>query len=598
MMVKIRNLAFILLLLINANTSNGSPEWAKDAIWYQIFPERYRNGDKSNDPTIETLDGTWPFEPVKEWQISPWGSDWYKLQKWELKTGKDFYYIAQRRRYGGDIQGIIDKLDYLEELGVNALYLNPVFESPSLHKYGATLLHHIDNNFGPNPEQDLSILKNENPASPKEWKWTSSDKLFLKLINECHSRNMKIIIDGVFNHVGLNFWALKDVRKNGKASPYADWFTVKKWDDPSTKENEFECEGWSGFMGLPEFKKTNNDYPKDLKSYFHAVVQRWMDPNNDGNPEDGIDGWRLDVAAEVPIEFWKEFREWVKRINPEAFITGEIWWEDYKNNKLKNAAKWITGGDVFDSVMNYRFSDSCYQYFIQPINPLNASEFSKEIRTIHNDYGYDISLSLQNLLNSHDTQRLASMVQNPRHRLDHGANLKSNKNYSVAPLAREKYSQLEQILAFQFLSPGAPYVYYGDEVGMWGADDPDCRKPMIWDDIIYDSEYALPFGPKRHKGFKVSQDKKLFNFIKKLCLIRKNNPSLRRGNFEILVTDNDNQIFAFTRKYEENECLAVFNSSPKSQKMPTISSDMRFKIGSLGTTKEIIKADGFALFIK
>ena len=597
-MVKIKGLSLILFTFIIVNTSNGSPEWSKDAIWYQIFPERFRNGDISNDPTIETLNGTWPFEPLEEWQISPWGSDWYKMQKWELKTGKDFYYVAQRRRYGGDIQGIIDKLDYLEDLGVNALYLNPIFESPSLHKYGATLLHHIDNNFGPNPELDLSIWNNENPASPEEWKWTSADKLFLELIKECHSRGMKIIIDGVFNHVGLNFWALIDVRKNGISSPYANWFTVKKWDDPSTKENEFECEGWSGFMGLPEFKKTNDDYPKDLKSYFHAVVQRWMDPNNDGNPEDGIDGWRLDVAAEVPIKFWKEFRQWVKDINPEAYITGEIWWEDYKNNKLKNAAKWIKGGDVFDGVMNYRFADSCYQYFIQPVNPLNAAELSKEITKIHNDYGYDVSLGLQNLLNSHDTQRLASMVQNPRHRLDHGANLKSNKNYSVAPLAKEKHSQLDQILAFQFLSPGAPYVYYGDEVGMWGADDPDCRKPMIWDDIIYDPEYELPFAPKRTNGFKVSQDKNRFNFIKKLCSIRKNNPSLRRGNFKILVTDNENQIFAFTRKYRENECLAVFNSSPQSQKMPSIPYNMHLKIGSLGTTKEKIKANGFALFIK
>ena len=130
-MVKIKGLSLILFTFIIVNTSNGSLEWSKDAIWYQIFPERFRNGDTSNDPTIETLDGTWPFDPVEEWQISPWGSDWYKMQKWELKTGKDFYYVAQRRRYGGDIQGIIDKLDYLEDLGVNALYLNPVFESPS-----------------------------------------------------------------------------------------------------------------------------------------------------------------------------------------------------------------------------------------------------------------------------------------------------------------------------------------------------------------------------------------------------------------------------------------------------------------------------------
>ena len=119
MMAKIKNLAVIIFILVGADQSHGIPEWSKDAIWYQIFPERFRNGDKSNDPTIDTLDGTWPFEPVREWEISPWGSDWYELQEWEIKTNQDFYYNAQRRRYGGDIQGIIDKLDYLEKLGVN-----------------------------------------------------------------------------------------------------------------------------------------------------------------------------------------------------------------------------------------------------------------------------------------------------------------------------------------------------------------------------------------------------------------------------------------------------------------------------------------------
>ena len=597
MMVKIKNLAVIIFILVGADQSHGIPEWSKDAIWYQIFPERFRNGDKSNDPTIDTLDGTWPFEPVREWEISPWGSDWYELQEWEIKTNQDFYYNAQRRRYGGDIQGIIDKLDYLEKLGVNALYLNPVFESPSLHKYGATLLHHIDNNFGPNPKYDLTIWEKENPANPKEWEWTSADKLFLKLIKECHSRKMKIIIDGVFNHVGLDFWALKDLRKNGPSSPYADWFTVKKWDNPSTKVNELECEGWSGYRGLPEFKKIKNDYPKALKAYFHSVVRRWMDPNNDGNPEDGIDGWRLDVAAEVPIEFWKEFRKWVKSINPNAFITGEIWWQDYKNNKFKNAAKWIKSGDVFDSVMNYRFADNSYQYFIQTVNPLNAIEFSKEIQSVHEDYGYNVVLGLQNLLNSHDTQRLASMIKNPRHRLDHGANLQRNRKYSVTPIAQNDRAKLEQILVFQFLSPGAPYIYYGDEVGMWGADDPDCRKPMIWDDITYQNEYALPYGPKREVGFKVAQDKDLLNFMKKLCSIRKNYSSLRRGNFEIKMANAEDKIFAFKRSHNENHCLAIFNSSDQSKKIPLSTHKLKLYFGSVGTSKSSISPHGFAIFM-
>ena len=596
-MTQIKILTLIILGLSIINSSNGTPKWSKNAIWYQIFPERFRNGDTTNDPTKETLDGTWPFDPVEEWSISPWGSDWYKMQEWEIKTDKDFYYNAQRRRYGGDIQGIIDKLDYLNDLGVNALYLNPVFESPSLHKYGATLLHHIDNNFGPNPENDIAIIQTENPASPKSWQWTSADKLFLDLIKECHSRDMKIIIDGVFNHVGIDFWALKRVRAEGPSSSYTNWFTIKKWDDPTTIEDEFEYEGWSGHKGLPEFKQTENSYPESLKSYFKAIIKRWMDPNNDGNPEDGIDGWRLDVAAEVPINFWKEFRKWVKEINPDSYITGEIWWEDYKTNKLKNASKWIKG-DAFDSVMNYRFADNCYQYFIQTESPLTTKDFTSKIKRIHSDYSYNICLSLQNLLGSHDTQRVISMIENPNHRLDHGANLKRNRNYAVSPLSQHNIKKADQLLAYQFFSPGAPYIYYGDEVGMWGADDPDCRKPMIWDDIQYEDEHALPYGNARKKGYQVSQDKSRLNFFKRLCAIRKSNTALREGDFNVILQKNRTRMLGFRRTHKQNECLAFFNSSDTPQEIPKVADSMKLELFSYGTTRKIISSKGFVLFVK
>ena len=596
-MTQIKILTLIILGLSIINSSNGSPKWSKNAVWYQIFPERFRNGDTTNDPTKETLDGTWPFDPVEEWSISPWGSDWYKMQEWEIKTDKDFYYNAQRRRYGGDIQGIIDKLDYLNDLGVNALYLNPVFESPSLHKYGATLLHHIDNNFGPNPENDIAIIQTENPASPKSWQWTSADKLFLDLIKECHSRDMKIIIDGVFNHVGIDFWALKRVRAEGPSSSYTNWFTIKKWDDPTTIEDEFEYEGWSGHKGLPEFKQNKNSYPESLKSYFKAIIKRWMDPNNDGNPEDGIDGWRLDVAAEVPINFWKEFRKWVKEINPDSYITGEIWWEDYKTNKLKNASKWIKG-DAFDSVMNYRFADNCYQYFIQTESPLTTKDFTSKIKRIHSDYSYNICLSLQNLLGSHDTQRVISMIENPNHRLDHGANLKRNRNYAVSPLSQHNIKKADQLLAYQFFSPGAPYIYYGDEVGMWGADDPDCRKPMIWDDIQYEDEHALPYGNARKKGYQVSQDKSRLNFFKRLCAIRKSNTALSEGDFNIILQNNRTRMLGFRRTHKQNECLAFFNSSDTPQEIPKVADSMKLELFSSGTTRKIISSKGFVLFVK
>ncbi|HCK99360.1 MAG TPA: alpha-amylase, partial [Candidatus Marinimicrobia bacterium] len=228
----------------------ATPVWAQDAIWYQIFPERFRNGDPSNDPTIETLDGTWPYDKQHEWAITPWTSDWYKLQQWEDKNARGFYYNAQLRRYGGDIQGIIDKLDYLQELGVNAIYLNPVFESASSHKYGATMYRHIDNNFGPDPKGDIEIWNSETPDDPSTWRWTSADQLFLKLINEVHNRDMKIIIDGVFNHVGIPFWAFQDVKKKGRQSKYLDWFIINSFDNPATSEDEFEYQGWYGVTDL------------------------------------------------------------------------------------------------------------------------------------------------------------------------------------------------------------------------------------------------------------------------------------------------------------------------------------------------------------
>ncbi|MGI9243751.1 MAG: alpha-amylase family glycosyl hydrolase, partial [Verrucomicrobiales bacterium] len=393
------------------------PGWAKDAIWYNIFPERFRNGDVSNDPSVDSLHGTWPFELDARagWQVSPWTSDWYQPHAWESANGRGFYYNAQLRRYGGDLQGIIDKLDYLKALGVNAVYLNPVFESPSLHKYGAAMYHHIDNHFGPDPEGDARIWAQEDPARPETWRWTAADKLFLKLIAELHKRDMRIIIDGVFNHVGIPFWALQRARAEGPASDYSDWFAIKSWDDPETPGDEFDYEGWAGFRGLPLFKHGPTGPNDEVKAHFRAVVGRWMDPDGDGDPSDGIDGWRLDVAAEVPIAFWREFRSWVREINPDAYLTGEIWWEDYASYRLKNAARWLRGGDVFDSVMNYRFADATYQFFNQTNDRLSAAEFVAELERVHDDYGYDTILGIQNLLGSHDTQRLASMVENPTH---------------------------------------------------------------------------------------------------------------------------------------------------------------------------------------
>ncbi|MEJ2614858.1 MAG: glycoside hydrolase family 13 protein [Ignavibacteriaceae bacterium] len=402
------------------------PEWSKTAVWYQIFPERFANGDKDNDPTPHDMKGAWPFQIPAGWKISPWTSDWYKLQPWEKANGHDFYWNAGVRRYGGDIQGIIDHLDYLQKLGVTAIYLNPIFESPSLHKYDTRMYRHVDNNFGPDPKGDEKIWAIENPEDPKTWKWTSADKLFLKLIKEVHERNMKIIIDGVFNHVGTSFWAFKDVIKNQQKSPYQDWFIIKSWDDPKTQQNEFDYQGWAGIKELPEINKNGrNDLADGFAKYIHLIVKRWMAP--DGNRTDGIDGWRLDVAEKINIKFWKEFRHWVKEINPEAYITGEIWWKDWQKNEMFNASPWLQGNS-FDGVMNYRFARAVKKFIIDIKDQISPEAFSDSIHALIHEYPEDNLYALQNLMDSHDVDRIASQIVNPDRWYDHYANPRTAVN--------------------------------------------------------------------------------------------------------------------------------------------------------------------------
>lgn len=184
------------LIAASAGHGHGETSWSADAVWYQVFPERFRNGDPTNDPVPASLAGTWPYVVPKNWRIVPWTADWYALQPWEQANGRGFYYNAQLRRYGGDLQGVIDQLDYLQSLGINALYLNPIFESASLHKYGATMYHHVDRHFGPDPKGDLALFEREDAADPATWQWSAADRLFLKLVAEAHRRRMRVILDG------------------------------------------------------------------------------------------------------------------------------------------------------------------------------------------------------------------------------------------------------------------------------------------------------------------------------------------------------------------------------------------------------------------
>ena len=558
----LRRGVMIVVLLLQAASAHAT-SWYADTVWYQIFPERFRNGDPTNDPTVASLEGTWPYFVPDGWQVMPWTSDWYELQPWERADGRGFYVHAQLRRYGGDLQGILDKLDYLRDLGVTALYLNPIFESASLHKYGATMYHHVDRHFGPDPNGDAELFAAEEPADGATWQWSAADRLFLKLIEEVHRRDMRIVIDGVFNHVGIPFWAFQRARAEGPGSRFAQWFHITRWDDPATEADEFDYQGWVGIKDLPEFRKDQRGPHPEVKAHFRAVLQRWMDPDGDGDPSDGIDGWRLDVAAEVPLAFWQEFRGWVKAINPEAYLTGEIWWDDYNQGTFKNARPWLD--DAFDGVMNYRFGDVVYRFFNQP-EPISATQFAELLGAIGRDYGYGRSLGLQNLLGSHDTSRIGSAVANPVYRQDHGANLQSNRRYEVRkPNAAEK-KRWRQMVAFQFLAAGAPYVYYGDEVGMWGADDPDCRKPMVWPDLSYEAERAHPYGLSRPVD-SVEPDAEMLAFYRMVITWRREQVVLRRGTFNVLLADDHRRLIAFQREYDGARAVAVFNADDESHEV-------------------------------
>jgi cyclomaltodextrinase / maltogenic alpha-amylase / neopullulanase len=541
------------------------PQWGKKAIWYQIFPERFRNGDINNDPTLQTLEGSWPHDFTSPWQVHPWTSDWYKMQAWEKENGKDIWFNIQRRRYGGDIQGIIDKLDYLQELGVNSLYLNPVFEAPSLHKYDAATYHHVDPNFGPDPEGDRKLIASEAADDPSTWVWTEADKIFLKLISEVHKRDMRIIIDGVFNHMGINSWAFRDVIKNQEKSKYKDWFSILSWYD-ADKGTKFNYEGWFGVRELPELKEDENGIVEGPKKYIFDITRRWMDPDNDGDPSDGIDGWRLDVAFCVEHQFWKDWRKHVKRINNEAYLTAEI------IDPIELVKPYVMG-DEFDAVMNYNYLFACAEYFIDEKKAISTTKFDSLLKDLRDSFPGEVTYVQQNLDNSHDTQRLLSHIVNrDKYHIRDWADTfdkwkGSNPVYDTRKPDDLDIKRNKLMVLFRFTYVGAPYLYYGEEIGMWGGNDPDCRKPMIWDDLEYESERYLPDQTIRKDEDKVEQDKDLLAWYKKLIRMRNDNEVLQTGGFRTLLTDDKNKIFAFSRFNEKDEIVVIINNSTYEKKV-------------------------------
>jgi len=473
--------------------------------------------------------------------VRPWTSEWFTPSPWEEREGWTFYkYYVFFRLYGGDFQGIEEKLAYLKKLGVNALYLNPIFQAPSHHKYDASSYLHVDERLGVGGDYE-QVTAREDLNDPATWEWTASDKVFLQFVKKAHEMGFRVIIDGVFNHVGNTHAAFLDVKKNGQASPYADWFDVTSWEP-------FAYRGWAGVDTLPVFRKSADGLAsEEVKRHIFNVTRRWMDPNGDGDPSDGIDGWRLDVPNEIAMPFWAEWRDVVKSVNPDAYIVGEIW---------DRADAWLDGRH-FDAVMNYQFAHAAIAWICHRDKKIKPSEIDRRLAKLRLAYPAAATYVMQNLVDSHDTDRLVSMALNPDRGYDQDNRVQdSNPNYNNDKPTADDYRRARLVALLQMTYVGAPMVYYGDEVGMWGADDPTCRKPMLWEDLQpYDK-------PEENAVMKDHLD-----FYRRAIALRQEISALRSGYFETLLTDDEQDVWAFARGDAAGTAVVVLNASDESREV-------------------------------
>ncbi|MHC5111564.1 MAG: alpha-amylase family glycosyl hydrolase [Planctomycetota bacterium] len=474
-----------------------TPEWARHAVWYQIMLERFRDGDPSNNP-----------QPCRNWK-----SEWSRRAGWE-ESGRRFN--PHRRHYGGDLAGLENRLPYLSSLGVNAIYLNPIFKARSHHKYDAINYLHVDDHFGTRGDYER-IAATEDLMDPTTWRWTDTDHRFLNLLKRAHKRGIRIVLDGVFNHVGTHHPAFLDVRQNRQSSRYADWFDVTSWDP-------FRYSGWAGHGALPIFKKSESGFASE-------AVKRHV----------------FDVTTnEVPQPFWIEWRQLVKEINPDALIIGEIWGP---------AESWLDGSQ-FDSVMNYPFAEAVLAWVCNRQRKITVSELDRRLARLRLAYPAAATYCLQNLVGSHDTDRLVSMAHNPDRDYDRMNRSGRDSDYDNTKPPEAAYRRARLVALLQMTYVGAPMIYYGDEVGMWGADDPECRKPMLWSDL----------GPYDAPGQNSVMEDHLA-WYRRLIAIRRQHGSLRTGSFETLLINDDADTWVFLRRSDDDQVLVVVNASDEARRV-------------------------------
>ncbi|MGB8643777.1 MAG: glycoside hydrolase family 13 protein [Anaerolineae bacterium] len=428
-----------------------TPDWVKDAVFYQIFPDRFAKSERVEKP--------------------------HNLESWDAPPTSYAF-------KGGDLLGVVEHLDYLVDLGINALYFCPIFASTANHRYHTYDYFQIDPILGGNAA-------------------------FKTLLDECHRRGVRVIIDGVFNHASRGFYQFNHTLENGTVSPYYDWFTFKHL--PLHAYDDYGHAGYEAWWNLKALPKFNHANPQ-VREFIMRVAEYWV--------AQGIDGWRLDVPGEIDDdEFWREFRRRVKAVNPDAYIVGEIW---------QQATRWLAG-DQFDAVMNYQFTRACLSFFVNvddevrqmthghsygDIGNVDARAFGRRLEEVWAWYPPEIAHAQLNLLDSHDTARFLTIAKKDK-----------------------------TALALSFLTmmtyPGAPMIYYGDEIGMLGGKDPDCRRAMIWDESRWD--HAL-------RGQ-----------IQKYIALRKKYSALRRPS-QYAHLYSEGPVYVFSRQRDGHTVIVALNA--------------------------------------
>lgn len=433
------------------------PAWVKDAVFYQIFPDRFARSERVLKPG--------------------------NLQPWDSPPTIEGY-------KGGDLYGVLEQLDHIQSLGANAIYFTPIFASASNHRYHTADYYQVDPMLGGN-------------------------EALRALVDECHRRGIRVVLDGVFNHASRAFLPFNDILEQGPASAYIDWFFVQGWPlsayDGSKPANYVS---WVDNRALPKF---NTDNPI-VREYLMRVGEYWL-------REYQIDGWRLDVPFEITTPgFWQEFRQRVRAVNPEAYIVGEVW---------RDARTWLQG-DQFDAVMNYLFTAPLIAFTAgervviemtrdrsyEPYPALDAPGFARAIETLLDMYDWEHTQAQMNLLDSHDTARMLTLAQGDK-------------------------ASLRLATLFQMTYPGAPSIFYGDEIGLPGALDPDSRRGMPWDTAEWDLD--------------------LLDYFKRAIQLRHEHPVLRHGTLTTLYAEG--QVYAMARRSPNTTLLVVLNVAEDTQQI-------------------------------